>query len=273
MNARITILLGLGQAVRIILLLFVCVGTVSAAQTNALSVGPIKGDATYQLEFRARDKTDAGFMHALIVLWERSTSGESRIIKSAGFYPKTSTVTNVLSGPGEVLSPETLSDTDKRFRVQITDEQMRRVDWIVKNWETKNYSLGFQDCVSMVTDVALGVGLAVRDNNLENCPLPIPTSVNPEIVTPEGLIRRLSSLNEPDTPIKHSESLEIERQIRQRADRSRLESRLRAAAERSRLYPQPGHEITPTNPNDRFELQISPPNTPSFKGYIQHFVK
>ncbi|MHC2367433.1 hypothetical protein ACVIQT_002081 [Bradyrhizobium diazoefficiens] len=154
------------------------------------------------LEFRARKPTlttvsggqSAG--HTFVFLGRELDNGTTFFYGAAGFNPKTGTIRNVLLGPGKTSFDLDDLKNDRVFRVNITEEQEGDVRYIIKNWETKTYSIGWQNCVSLQRDIARAIGLAVPEF----------TPANVEAEFPDTFVAGLQNLNFKDTPVKQAGS-------------------------------------------------------------------
>lgn len=135
---------------------------------------------------------DASPGHAYVLLGRELDNGLTVYNTVAGFYPKKSggidLVRQLVVTPGAVK--QTLDDAKSEitFKIYITPIQEQKIAAKLGEYNTKDYSLGFQNCVSMTRDIAQIVGLKIPKvtDDLRN-------------IFPQIFMDRLRSLNKsPD---------------------------------------------------------------------------
>lgn len=122
------------------------------------------------IEFRARggrlDPQQSSVGHTFVLLGREYDNGLAAIYGVGGFYPKHGDKTSaevlhmVLSSGSVKYTIDDLRE-DERFKTYITPEQETKVKFVMKNWNTKKYSVVYHNCVGLVRDVAKSVGLNV----------------------------------------------------------------------------------------------------------------
>lgn len=128
------------------------------ASADALRItGVVAPVGQYFIEFHGRGIGTEG--HAFFVLSVAREDGVSEIQSAAGFYPDSDSpigFKDVFNGPGEVYReiPTLNEPGSERFRVLMTPDQERLARFIINNWDSKNYAALWQNCVTMVTDIA-----------------------------------------------------------------------------------------------------------------------
>jgi hypothetical protein len=155
------------------------------------------------IEFRAREprlfdrldhSIDPGFGHTFVFLGKELDNGLTFFYSAAGFYPENHTLINTLYGPGKVKYELPDMHDDIVFRTEITSEQADLVSYIISNWDTKKYSIVWQNCVSLDRDIGRALGLKVPEFD--------PLKIGDEV--PSKFIQELRDQNPEKASIKHA---------------------------------------------------------------------
>lgn len=213
------------------------------------------------VEFRARGPADFPRTgHAFVVLGFEGDNS-TRVYKIvAGFYPdpksKLDEAVKVIAPIGGHLDYhyEDMHD-DVYFRTYITHQQAYSTVFILQQWNEKQYSLPFQNCVSMVTAVARSLGLKVPDLPEKMADL--------TALWPVPFVRYLAEKNSTDQTAAytgHAQTV-IDKKWSQMSDVMRNKEHDEAIS-RDRAKQQNGMPLGPMPP-------ASPSHPPDFDGYFE----
>lgn len=227
------------------------------------------------VEFRARnrDSSIGSPGHAFILIGRKLPDGSTYFYAAGGFYPREESINStngnldylsawrfviagVVGSPGMVSYNFDDLNYDVSFRVNITPDQERRALHVLRNWQSRNYALFWQNCTSLIKDVAKTIGLDV-------------SLFDPASVWPDDAVRRLQEINHPDRPLRahqnqeRSAEQEAERLSREQRERLQRQQQERRARENALRQPTPMDSLpsllVPAPPSDGARMrQIFP---------------
>jgi hypothetical protein len=144
------------------------------------------------IEFRGRAAKLPDHAGHVFVLFGRQLADNTIIYYGAGgFYPAHDTFKAYLKSPGHVDYTDADIQSDITFQVKITGDQEHLVQFILANWNEKEYKVFSQNCISLIKSVGKALGLEVGD----------PKGMD---VIPYDLVRLMKNENDSDAPLRHA---------------------------------------------------------------------
>jgi len=199
------------------------------------------------IEFRARNPSLTGEKsvgHAFVLVGRELDNGLRVYYSIGGFYPEPGsntfkTIKNTLNGPGEVTYKIPDLKYDTTFTAYISAEQERIANYILKNWDDKNYALVGRNCADLVRDIAQAVGLDVGAESWA------------DLETPWSTLKALGERNHINTPAEAEaaqkrEDIDVRRGVnkvildRERKRQKEREEAARIAEARERMEDRRG---------------------------------
>lgn len=193
----------------------ICAATSAGADDIDLISSGNSVSYTPFVEFRARAphadllKGDVGVGHAFLFLGRQFADGSRVLYAAGGFYPadasnKAMEVVHMVLSKGQVKYTVDDMHDDEVFQSPITSEQESRVKFIMEHWNEKQYSVVWQNCVSLDRDVARSLGLKVPEFS----------ATQPFSEFPNKFLVKLREMNSPDAAVSagHQEQARIEQQ-------------------------------------------------------------